>query len=97
MVSERRRGQRRQYPFKRKFEETPREALGRLDKKISTAGVDLRYWRFRLSPFAAYVAESIRQEIRLLRQERDKLLAEMEQRHRGLLAAFPNANVVEVK
>ena len=88
---------RRHYPFRRKFEENPYEAIGRLDKKLSVARAELEHWRFKLSSFEVSVTESIRQEIRLLARDRHILLGEIRQRYQEFLTAFPNANFMEIE
>ena len=87
---------RRQYPFRRKVEETPYEAIERLDKKLAKAESELNYWRFEAGLFDSLIADSVRKEIQLLKNERAKLVAEIEDRHEELLSAFPNANVVSM-
>lgn len=84
----------RHYPFKRKKEETPLEAMRRLEKKLNKAKADLEQWKFRMSAFGQKVAEDIRGEIEILKKEHLKLRKEMAERHRELCEAFPNANLI---
>ena len=86
----------RHYPFKRKKEEIPLEAMRRLEKKLSKAKVDLNQWKFRMSAFGQKVAEDIRAEIEILKKEHLKLCREMAERHRQLCEAFPNANLINL-
>jgi len=95
MTIERKKKAHRHYPFRRKFEETPYEVLKRLDKKLRVARAELPHWRVKISDYAIHVADSIRTEIGLLKQERERLLDEMNQRRQEFLTVFPNVNIVE--
>lgn len=84
----------RHYPFKRKKEETPLEAMQRLEKKLNKAKGDFRHWRFIMTDFGQKVAEDIRGEILILENAHRNLCQEMVERHRELSQAFPSANII---
>lgn len=87
---------RRQYPFRRKSEENPYEALERLDKKLVALMDERQHWLKRISPFAINVVNRLEEEYRLLIAERNTLLGEVTERHKELGQVFPEANLIYI-
>ena len=84
----------RKYPFRRKPEETPYEALERLELKWGDCAEEYKYWRFKASSYSISVEARLRENLEYLNSQRPLLLDEIEQRRKELITAFPNANII---
>jgi len=86
----------RQFPFRRKLEETPYEALERLELKWGKCAEEYKYWRFKVSSYSISVEAKLRENLKYLSSQRLLLLDEIEQRRKDLIDEFPNANVQQI-
>ena len=85
------------YPFRRKLEETPYEALERLEIKWGKCAEEYKFWHTKITQHAIYTTQRLQENLEYLNSQRALLLDEIEQRRKELIEAFPNANVVSGK
>ena len=80
--------------FRRKRDETPFEALERLDKKLARLQFELSNWITVPTVYGIRVTHKLEDNKKLLLAIRKELLAEIDARHETLMELNPNVVII---